>query len=203
MQDLLKSPNRLLIVLALLAIAASFAGAGIYDGQTPDSRASVVGDKLLQLGLIGVGGAALGLVVEAERDARRREEEDERERRRLEEEDRASRLDLFARVRALHVRVHYAAQLINAHDTPRTYFERTRDLMLVRAELDEVSTEIDVGKVLFDNSKSIRSGLKTMMSFLDKLADEYREWKPTVDKDYARLDKSLTSAIDGFGGLLH
>jgi hypothetical protein len=190
-----RNARRLILALIVAGVVVAAIGAFLFDRGAPDSLSRELGSALLQLGMIGVGGAAIGWFIDDQRERASAADDRQREATRAAEEDRERRLDILARIRAAHVRVAYAARLINAHDTPKTYFERCRDLMMVRHELDEISTEIDVGRNLFEDPDSIRSGIELMIIFLDSLADEYQKCKPILDSNYARQGKPLSAAI--------
>jgi hypothetical protein len=114
-------------------------------------------ELLLQLALIVVVGGAAGGVVKAAVDWIARQ--------RIRQREHADRqLDLFRRVRGMHVAIENSRTVMRAHrQTPHkgasTYHEQSMRLIELRPEMEEVSQELTVGKDLFLDQATIASGL--------------------------------------------
>src|SRR3954451_22675969 len=98
-----------------------------YDGKYADELIT----SLLQLGVVGVGTALVGLLVTGLTyfQTKVKEKTDQR-------------LDLLKRTRAAHVRIVHAKRILKSDDSAEIYAQEMRDLMLVIPELEDIGADV-------------------------------------------------------------
>jgi len=180
-------------VLSPLAVAAVGIAAAvvlvlvakpIFEVSGSDSFERKVAELLLQLALVVVLGALVKLLIDSYADRKARLDADN-----------AKRADLLRRVRAEHVKVASAQQLLLAHNSGRTYSTQLQILMLAVPELEDIAEDIRAAPTLFgpDNS-TIVDGIEAMVAYLKQGADEYVRCHRHVDAD-AQAGRSLDVTI--------
>lgn len=88
------------------------------------------------------------------------------------------------RVRAMHVSIQYARELMNAHHTAKTWAEQSRRLMELRPEIEEISEDLKASKNLFEKQEAIISGLEEIIKYLEEEKDEYVNHHESVDNGF-------------------
>jgi len=152
------------ILAVATAVLLAFSSKFFYSaaGKSNADYLLKLGELTMQLALIAVLGAvAKGLIDWGTASHSRRLDEQER------------RLDFLRRVRNVHVTMDSATQLLNAHNSARTYGEQLRRLMALRPEIEEVSEDISAAGDLFVECVEIRDRLEAIARYLAEGADEY------------------------------
>jgi hypothetical protein len=107
----------------------------------------------------------------------------------------AARKEFMRRVRAMHVKIQNARDLMNAHKSPKTWSEQSRGLMELRPEVEEISEDLKASGNLFTNQITIVEGLEKIISYLQCAGDEYVRSHDAVDSGH-KAGKSLVETID-------
>lgn len=114
--------------------------------------------SFLQLGIVAVGTASIGLLVTwfAHNRGSIKENSDKR-------------LDLLRRTRAAHVGTVHTRQILKADRSSATYREQMRNLMRIRSELEDIAEDVRVADGLFGNDNAqICCGLQCIIDFLGR-----------------------------------
>jgi hypothetical protein len=149
--------------------------ADCLGGKTPVEYFTKLGETLLQLSVIVVaGGLAKGLVDWGLALRGRQTEQN------------TKRLELLRRVRTVHVTIENARDLLNAHESAKTYGEQLRRLMALRPEVEEISEEVAASVDLFVEKAHIRAGLERIVTYLKAGAEEYVKGHKEVDAAHKR-----------------
>jgi hypothetical protein len=162
-----------LVFSAGLAWAGSTAFAG--GGKSRADYLAKVGELFLQLAVIVVvGGLAKAVIDWGVAIKTRAIERNEQ------------RLDLLRRLRAVHVAVSNARDLLNAHGSAKTWSEQMRRVMGLRTEVEELSEDVKASTDLFSQKVEICKGLEEIVRFLKNGRDEYVAHHRNVDADFKR-----------------
>lgn len=121
-----------------------------------------LGELALQLAVVVIVGAFVKAVVDWGISQRMRHTE------KLE-----ARKEFMKRIRAVHVSIQNARDLMNAHRSPKTWGEQSRRLMELRPEIEEISEDLKASKNLFEKEQEIIDGLEGIISYLKKAGEEY------------------------------
>jgi hypothetical protein len=176
-------------VVALVGVLA-WLGWGFlkWGGQTWEAYLIKIGELLLQLGILVIVGALVKAAVDWGTSLRARATKRDEE-----------RLDLLRRLRAVHVAVSNARDLLMAHQSARTWSEQMRRLMALVPEVHELKEDVAAGHP-FRQQRQIEEGLDGIVSYLTEGRDEYRANHQRIDLDYKRekegfsLSRSLESS---------
>lgn len=173
------------IICGAVSVVLVVVGWGLY--RLADRPASdfygKLGELALQLALIVVVGVIVKEVVEW-RSARR-----EHYLKKIE-----NREEFLRRLRAVHVNIQHARDLLNAHRSARTYGEQVRALMQLRPEVEEISEDLKASTDLFADQQEIIEGLEGIVAYLMLGANEYVHSHVHVDADWKaghRLEHTL------------
>lgn len=105
------------------------------------------------------------------------------------------RKEFLRRVRAMHVTIQNARDLMNAHQSPKTWSEQSRRLMELRPEVEEISEDLKASSDLFANQTEIIDGLENIITYLQTGGEEYVTHHDDVDKGH-KAGKTLAQTID-------
>lgn len=105
------------------------------------------------------------------------------------------RREFLRRARAMHVTIQNARDLMNAHQSHKTWGEQLRRLMELRPEVEEISEDLKASGDLFANQIEIIDGLENIITYLQKGGEEYVTHHDDVDKGY-KTGKTLAQTID-------
>lgn len=133
--------------------------------------------------ILAIGGYWLNQMQksrEEEITQRRRELEAQMERRRTKLE---TQMDFLRRVRAMHVTIGYARDLLNAHRSAKTYVEQMQQLMKLRADVEEISEDLKASPHLFKLQQKIVDGLEGIIEYLSEAGNEYKRHHNDVISD--------------------
>jgi hypothetical protein len=132
------------VLLAIAVVLVPVAGQ-LYDSGNPNGFPSVVATSLMN----GAGAAALGAAIASllalTTEIRARTERDTRK-----------RLELFRRMRAAHVRVALAQQVLRTQGNFDDYDTQMRALMEVVKDLDEIREEVRASGNLYAGGDRLR-----------------------------------------------
>jgi hypothetical protein len=133
--------------------------------------------------MLAIGGYWLNQMQKSreEETAQRRrdlEAQMERQRTRLE-----TQMDFLRRVRAMHVTIGYARDLLNAHRSAKTYVEQLQQLMKLRADVEEISEDLKASPDLFRGQQQIDDGLEGIIAYLSEAGNEYKKHYNAVTSD--------------------
>jgi len=106
-----------------------------------------------------------------------------------------TQMDFMRRVRAMHVTIGYARDLLNAHQSAKTYGEQLRQLMQLRAEVEEISEDLGASPQLFREQSKIREGLEEIITYLNEAGQEYIHHHNHVDSGY-KAGETLHETIE-------
>jgi DNA-binding transcriptional MerR regulator len=138
-----------------------------------------LGEISLQLAIVIIIGALVKAMVDwgTSQHSRYREQLEDRK-------------EFLRRVRAMHVTIQNARDLMNAHASARTWGEQSRRLMQLRPEVEEISEDLKASRKLFAKQSQIVDGLEAIVTYLNEAGNEYVEKHSAVDrghKDSQRL----------------
>src|SRR5712691_4345339 len=129
-----------------------------------------LGELFLQLAILVTAGALVKAVVDWGTSLRSHY---------LEQLD--ARKEFMRRIRAMHVAIQNARDLMNAHGSARTWGEQSRRLMQLRPEVEEISEDLKISKGLFAKRIEIVEALEKIVAYLDKAGIEYVKSHDSVD----------------------
>lgn len=115
-----------------------------------------------------------------------------------EKRKREAQVEFLKRVRAAHIVVQHARDLLKAHRSPKTYGEQLRRLMELRPEVEEISEDLRVSSGLFKDQVEIEEGLEGIVSYLIAGSEEYVSSHEHVEAGH-KAGESLASTIDVHG----
>ena len=146
--------------------------------ETQDLFQLRIAELLLQLSLVAIVGGVVKLLIDwgAAINSRYRDM-------------REQRIDFLRRVRDVSVRVNYAQDLLNAHNSGKTYGERLRDIMLLRGEVVEIIEDLKAHPDLFREQATIEGALADINSYLDGGRQEYIQHHDEVGADACKGEK--------------
>ena len=96
----------------------------------------------------------------------------------------------------MHLEVSYARDLLEAHNSGKTYVERLRRLILLHGEVGEIIEDLRVSGDLFEMRESIMDGLEKIVEYLDEGRAEYKRCHSAIDsaaKKGCKLDVIIDS----------
>jgi len=167
-----------LLVIGSVILAAVFALVGYWfyevAEKTQKDFLSKLGDLFLQISVVVVLGALAKSLIDWAVSLRAKKADDHEK-----------KSDFLKRLRAAHVAVQYARQLLNAHQSPKTYSEQLRTLMRLRYDLEEISEDLKATSDLFSQLDVIVPGVEGMIEYLKQGSEEYVQFKGDVEADYA------------------
>jgi hypothetical protein len=102
--------------------------------------------------------------------------------------------EFMRRVRAMHVAVQNAKDLLNAHRSAKTWAEQSRRLMALRPEVEEISEDLKASSGLFKSDVAIVEGLEGIISYLQGAGEEYVRSHHVVDSG-SKAGDSLAETI--------
>ena len=151
-----------------------WAGKEFYEVADQHQRIffTKLGDLTLQLAIVVIVGALVKELLDWSNAQLRRYRD------RLE-----SRMDFLKRVRAAHVEVEFARDLLNAHRSGKTYVERLQRLIILRAEIAEIIMDLKAAPRLFSGQQGILEGLERIVDYIEEGRSEYIEHHDAVDTD--------------------
>ena len=176
----------LIASFGLLAVCVLLWGSlRLYDvaGRSRSDFYGKLGELALQLAVVVIVGALVKVLIDwgLSQHARYREK--------LE-----AQRELIRRVRAMHVTVQNAKDLLTAHQSARTWGEQSRRLMELRPEVEEIAEDLKVSQKLFSRQAEIIAGVEGIVSYLATAGAEYIRSHDAVDSD-CKLGKKLADTI--------
>jgi hypothetical protein len=174
------------VIALLVAIALIYTGWYLYSAAAKpltDFYAKL-GELTLQLGIIVIVGALVKVVLDWGTSQRTRYFE------KLE-----ARKEFMRRVRAMHVTIQNSRDLMNAHQSAKTWSEQSRRLMELRPEIEEISEDLRASHSLFAKQTEIVEGLEAIIVYLQEAGQEYVRCHEAVDTGY-KTGKTLLEVID-------
>jgi hypothetical protein len=170
----------------LLAALLVFASYRLY--LVADKRSDFLvklGEYALQVAIIVLAGAAVKQLLEWRATVR------------MERTHQADlRREFLRRLRAVHITVLNARDLMAAHRTPKTWAEQSRKLIESIPVLQEIGEDLQVAEALFGGEQeAILKGIEGMAAYLERCRHEYMKNHEVVGSN--REDQRLLeSAID-------
>lgn len=170
-------------LLVAFAAALLLLGYVLYQAD-PDTFQRRFADLLLQLSLVAVIGGVVKLLIDwgAKINSRFRA-------------SREQKIDFLRRVRDISVRVNYAQDLLNAHNSGKTYGERLREIILMRGEIIEIVEDLKANRNLFEQQSEIERALIEINKYLNRGREEYIKCHDKVDAD-AKKGKKIQTSIE-------
>lgn len=138
--------------------------------------------SLLQVAVIGVGGAVLDLITRGLNHWKSIQ---------------GIRRDLLVRLRNVHVGVERVQLVLAAAQSAETYIEQMHSLMLVVPELEDIAEDVKQSRGIFPGRVrvGIVCGIDQMVSYLRRMYDEYIAWaKSGQDPNWPAL-KSISELV--------
>jgi hypothetical protein len=147
-----------------LAVVSVLVGHHLYDvaGKPAAEFYAKLGELALQLAVVVIVGALVKAAIDWGSSQRTRYLE------RVE-----ARKEFMRRVRAVHVTIQNAKDLMKAHQSAKTWSEQSRRLMELRPEVEEISEDLRASDGLFAKQTEILKGLQGITSYLLKGGEEY------------------------------
>lgn len=168
------------VTLVAFAIALVWLGYVMYEGLavTENLFRRRVADLLLQLALVVIIGAVVKLLIDwgAKINSRFRSR-------------REQKIDFLRRVRDVSVNVNYAQDLMNAHNSGKTYGKSLRDIILLRGEIVEIVEDLKTTSGLFAEQNTIEQALLDINRYLDRGRNEYIRCHDDVGADASNSKK--------------
>jgi hypothetical protein len=177
------------ILFAVAAIGAAVAsvllGRHLFDlaSKPAIDFYAKLGELALQLSVVVIVGAMVKVVIDWGTSQRARYLE------KLE-----NRKEFMRRVRAMHVVIQNARDLMNAHQSAKTWAEQSRRLMELRPEVEEIAEDLKASASLFAGQTEIVDGLEAIISYLAAAGKEYVRCHGAVatgHKDGQKLSATL------------
>jgi hypothetical protein len=160
-------PAATVVVLLAVAVVLVSVARQVYDSGNPHSFSSVLASGVLGgAGVVVFGAAITGLLAFAT------------EIRTLAERNTNKRLELFHRMRAAHVRIALAQQVLRAQGNVDVYHAQMQGLMQVTKDLEEIREEVRVSGELYaeEDRLSISEGVAQIIIFLQEGIAQYTSW---------------------------
>ena len=170
------------LVVAFLFVYGGWWLYGVASKPTSDFYAKL-GELAMQFAVVIIVGALAKVIVDWGTSQRIRHSE------RVEACN-----EFMRRVRAMHVTVQNARDLLNAHRSAKTWGEQSRRLMALRPEVEEISEDLKASRGLFKNSAAIVEGLEGIISYLQGAGEEYVRSHHAVDSG-SKAGGSLAETI--------
>ena len=169
-----------------VAVASILAGRYLYTagGKQVTDFYVKLGELALQLAVVVIAGALVKELVDRGLSQRARYRE------KLED-----RKEFMRRIRAMHVTIQNAKDLMNAHGNTKTWSEQSRRLMKLRPEVEEISEDLEASGNLFKKQSEKIDALKAIIAYLKRGGEEYVRMYKAVDPGY-KGGRSLLEAID-------
>lgn len=187
-----KPPVLGLVVFAgTVVIAASLSTlAGYYffelAAKTESEFYSELGTLSLQLAVLVILGALLKLLLDWGFSQRARYSQ-------LLE----ARKEFLRRVRAVHVEIQNARDLLNAHRSAKTWSKQSRRLMALQPDLEEICEDLKAAHELFPDQGGLVASLEAMVAYLTEAGAEYVRCHTDVDggwKGNETLDDTINAS---------
>ena len=161
-------PFGILLFLLILTASLVFVAQAVYVKADSDGLRSVLATGVLLNGAVVVVLGAIvttSLSLASDMRADREREADKR-------------LELFHRMRAAHVHVALAQQILRVRPDSGTYDEQMRTLLQVAKDLGEIREEVRVSGRLYDevDRRLIMKGIALILIYLQTGVDEYVDW---------------------------
>ena len=153
------------VIIILIGFIIAVAGAArVLDNTDADLSNSMRNGFLINGLAVSIGGAIVAAVVSLAAEVRTRRENTA-----------AQRHDLFRRMRAAHVKVAIAQQVLSARTDLGTYHEQMLTIQSVVKDLEEIRMEVGVSGTLYDNDdrQSITYGIAQLIMYLHRGTSEY------------------------------
>lgn len=168
-------------MLAVFAAGLLLLGYVLYEAD-PDSFQRRFAELLLQLSLVAVIGGVVKLLIDwgAKINSRFRA-------------SREQKIDFLRRVQNISARLNYAQDLLNAHNSGKTYGERLREIILMRGEITEIVEDLKANRNLFEEQSEIERALCEINKYLNRGREEYIKCHDKVDADAKKGRKIQTS----------
>jgi hypothetical protein len=174
------------------AIAIFVAGALVCVGwflytfaaKPPAEFYAKLGDLTLQLGVVVIVGALVKVIIDWGASQRIHYLE------KLE-----TRKEFMRRIRAVHVTIQNSRDLMNAHQSAKTWGEQSRRLMELRPEVEEISEDLKASHNLFAEHTKIIEGLESIIQYLEEAGKEYVRSHDAVGSGY-QSKKTLLETIE-------
>lgn len=168
-----------LLAIALLLVAVA---GQVYDSGNPDGFPSVLASGVLGGAGVAVFGAAITGLLTVATEIRARTERNTNK-----------RLELFRRMRAAHVRVALAQQVLRTQGNGAEYNAQMQGLMQVTKDLEEIREEVRVSGNLYakDDRLSIVKGIAQIITFLQEGIAQYTSWcqEGTMSRSWWRFNR--------------
>ena len=171
----------LCVAVVLVLVGRNFYAAA---GKPTTEFYAKLGELSIQLAIVAIVGALVKAIVDWGTSHRARYLE------RLE-----ARKEFMRRVRAMHVTIQNARDLMNAHGSARTWAEQSRRLMQLRPEVEEISEDLKASPKLFAGQTEIVNGLEQIVKYLEEAGMEYVRSHDSVDGGY-KAGRSLLDTIE-------
>jgi len=174
------------VIALLIAIVLGYVGKRMYlaAGKPDTDYYLKLGELILQLAVIAIIGALAKVFIDWGTTFRTRK---------IQQNEK--RMDFLRRVRAAHVTVETARDLLIAHGSARTYGEQLRRLMALRFDVEEISEDLQATADLFKTRKEMRLGLAGIIAYLKQGAQEYVQHHRDVDAGY-KSGETLMQTIE-------
>jgi DNA-binding transcriptional MerR regulator len=180
----------LFIAIAIgAAVASVLVGRYLYDlaAKPAVDFYAKLGELALQLAVVVIVGALVKVVVDWGASQRARY---------LEKVE--ARKEFMRRVRAMHVTIQNARDLMNAHQSAKTWGEQSRRLMELRPEVEEICEDLKASDRLFTRQSEIVEGLEAIISYLARAGEEYVRSHGAVGSGH-KAGQSLPGTFDEIG----
>lgn len=174
------------VIAVAVALTLIFAGRYLFGvaGKKVGDFYALLGELCLQLAVVVIVGALVKAAMDWGASQRSRY---------MEKLD--TRKEFMKRVRAMHVTVQNAKDLLNAHQSAKTWSEQSRRLIELRPIVEEISEDLRASSNLFTKQSEICEGLDEIVSFLDKGLEEYVRSHSAVDGKH-KAGQSLSATIN-------
>jgi hypothetical protein len=176
-------------IAVVVAAGLLYAGRKLYELAAQPSSAyyTKLGELTLQLAIIVIVGALIKAAIDWGTTQRARHLAT------LE-----MRMDFMRRVRAVHVTIASARDLLNAHRSPKTYGEQLRRLMELSPEVVDIQEDLKASPALFKEQEQIMQGLTGIIEYLDAGRQEYVVRHSDVADGY-KANQTLQNTIEKSG----
>ena len=167
------------VFFVAVAVGAALASVGIgwylyrIAAKPAGDFYTKLGELVLQLAVIVIVGALAKIAVDWGASQRVRD---------LEKHE--AQKEFMRRVRAMHVTVQNARDLMNAHQSAKTWGQQSRRLMQLRPDVEEISEDLKASHGLFAKQGDIIEGLEGIILYLAAAGKEYVRSHAAVDAGY-------------------
>jgi hypothetical protein len=94
------------------------------------------------------------------------------------------RRDFLRRLREIHVQVMLARDLMLAHYSAKTWAEKSRDLIELTHEVEELQEDLNASPDLFEHQPGIQKAVNEILAYLELAKHEYIKNHDQVDSDW-------------------